>query len=695
MRILQVINALTMGGAQFVVLDLARRARNDGHQIEIASFRDGPIGNVLRQEGFTVHLLGEKLLDLPAFIKLLGLIDSYKPDVVHSHLFRATFWARLACGFFRCVKLVTSVHGSETKSFHRMEKLMSRFSNYMIFPSRYLRDWYVNNIRSLKKSECSVIYPGVNIKPPAQKSGGSAPVRIGTLSRLHPVKGIDRLIVACGVLKMRGVPFSLLIGGEGRHRAELQALAEKVGIAGLCRFTGEISDQRAFLDQLDIFVAPSRQEAFGIHVCEAMERALPIAGARVGGIPELIRHGETGCLFDPETSGELAEVLEKMIFNPEFCRRAGSLGRLRVENSFNRQTGIEKHLKIFAQLTASHRHVHFVISSSELGGGERLALGLMKNLAARGWTLSATCAGSPLAEEIAGLGVTCSCSSMVAGGFFFLFRLIRDLVCLRPRLLSSHLNKASLMSGLLGRIAGIRTVSHVHGLNQKIYYQFSDHLVAVSQAVKTHLCSQGAGADNIRVISNRIEKPALDSRVFPQRPLRIAITAKLHANKGHRWALEAVAKHIDSVGIGKIHILGDGPERENLEKLCSEPPLRDLVVFHGFVHDPDLLYPEIDLVLLPSLGEGIPLSLLEAMRFGIPCIATSTGGIPEIIENDRSGLLVAPGDAEGLVEAIRTLGNRAGYERLSQGALEQFNRINNYSEMIDEFEELLNQASET
>ncbi|NCB39534.1 MAG: glycosyltransferase, partial [Erysipelotrichia bacterium] len=594
MRILQIINALTMGGAQFVVLDLARRAKNDGHQIEIVCFRDGSIGKILRQEGFTVHLLSERLLDLPAFFQLVALIKKFKPDIVHSHLFRATFWARLVCKLFMSVRLVTSIHGYETNSFHRVEKLLRRFSDHLVFPSRYLQDWYVANIRKLSRNECSVIYPGVNIKPLQQPESKSSVVRIGTLSRLHPVKGIDRLISACGVLKKKGVPFALVIGGEGRHHAELQALADKLGISADCRFTGEVSDQRVFLDDLDIFVAASRQEAFGIHVCEAMERALPIVGARVGGIPELIKHGETGLLFDGDNVGELALRLEQMINNPGFCRQAGLLGRERVESSFNRQIGIEKHLKIFSDLLVCRRHVHFVVSSSELGGGERLALGLMRNLLHRGWKVTATCAGSPLADEIDRAGISCSRVPMTAGGLFFFAKLIRDLICWRPQLISSHLNRASLMVGIVGKITGITTFSHIHGLNQKIYYQFSDYLIAVSHAVKNHLFTQKLHCDNIRVISNCIEKNALASRTFPARPLRIAITAKLHANKGHRWALEAIARHLNELNISQIDILGDGPEKANLESFCDSSPLRGRVVFHGFVHDPDILYPQID-----------------------------------------------------------------------------------------------------
>ncbi|EKD83559.1 MAG: Glycosyltransferase [uncultured bacterium] len=273
---------------------------------------------------------------------------------------------------------------------------------------------------------------------------------------------------------------------------------------------------------------------------------------------------------------------------------------------------------------------------------------------------------------------------------FFAFKLLFSLCTLRPDIISSHLNRASLIAGLLGKLTGIKSISHIHGLNLKDYYRFSDYLVAVSHAVKTHLTEQGARTDNLRVIANHIDKPALSHKKSPGNPLRIVITAKLHKNKGHLWALEAIASNISRLGSIKIDILGDGPERSTLEKYCNNSSLKEHVFFHGFVNDPEIFYDRIDIALLPSLGEGIPLSLLEAMRWGIPCIATNIGGIPEIVENDKNGLLIKLGDADALINAILKIS--ASYERFSAAAIEHFRCINNYSRMIDEFENLLLQA---
>ncbi len=690
MRILQIINALTLGGAQFILLDLARHARDEGCEVEIACFRDGPIGRILRQEGFSVHILGESNLDIPAFLRLTGILKRFRPDIVHSHLFRATFWARICCWLPQHIKLITSIHGCESAPFHYLERLLSNFSNALVFPSRFLRDWYVKNIRPRKSEECCVIYPGVNISEPEPSSQTGATVRIGTLSRLHPVKGIDRLIEACRKLKQKQIAFELVIGGDGRHRQELTELVRKLEIEDRCRFCGEISDRQSFLGQLDVFVAPSRQEAFGIHVCEAMERGLPVVGARVGGIPELIEHEHTGLLFDPDCPDNLAQALEKLANCPETRIVMGNNGRRRVENIFDRKTALAAHLELFRRIGADRRHAHFAVSSGELGGGERVALGLIRSLMARGWQVSATCSGEPLATAVAETGAEVSVGNMRGGGLFFALRFLATLCRLRPGVISSHLNRASLIAGLLGRLCHIPVVSHIHGLNRQSYYRFSDCLIAVSNAVKEHVIAQNDGIANIRVISNRIDKPALSPRTEAGRPLRLVITAKLHKNKGHMWALEAIANNLARIGDIRIDILGEGPERSALEQYCRSSRLAGHVFFHGFVNDPESLYENIDIAMLPSLGEGIPLSLLEAMRWGIPCVATSIGGIPEIVEDGKNGVLVEPGNEEALVNAILQI--RADYARFSAAAVEHFKIINNYSEMVDEFENLLLQT---
>ncbi|MBI3037514.1 glycosyltransferase, partial [bacterium] len=197
MRIIYLINALTYGGAQFLLLDLCRHFSGLGGKVIVAAFRDGEVGETLRKEGFDVRILTETALDIVGFSKLCSLISAFKPDILHTHLFRATFWGRLAAKFYGKAKIVTSVHGTESENFYRLERRMASFSNLIIFPSLALSEWYIKTIRPIPSYRYHVLPPGTMVEELSQVPSISRKPKIGTLSRLHPVKGLDVLIKAC------------------------------------------------------------------------------------------------------------------------------------------------------------------------------------------------------------------------------------------------------------------------------------------------------------------------------------------------------------------------------------------------------------------------------------------------------------------------------------------------------------------
>ncbi len=689
MKILFVINALTVGGAQTLLIDLAKHCKAQNNEVVVATFRDGVLSNKLTENGIKVEILGEFLFDFIACYRLIKLYKEFQPDIVHTHLFRATAWARFAKLVSNSkLKLVTTIHGAESKTYHLIENFMQPLSDFMLFPSTYLANWYFDSIKKLDSNSYKVIYPGTTINEPSVSKQKEKLV-IGTLSRLHQVKGIDILLKAAKILKDKNLNFEINISGGGKGKETLVELVKQLKIDNICKFVDDIPNKAKYLESLSIFAAPSRKEAFGINICEAMERSLPVVSTIVGGIPEVVEKGETGILCEPDNPNELAKSLEILINDSEKRKIMGEKGRERVEKLFNRTKTMKEHIELYNKL-ANNKKIHFAISSCELGGGERLAISLIKSLQKRGWEVTATCAGNPLYAELLSLNVKCSVASMNLGGVMFAIKLLNDLKTYKPNIISSHLNKASLFSGLLGKLTGIKCVSHIHGLNKKIYYQFSDRQIAVSSAVRKHLLDQSLNDSTLITINNCIDKPAIGTRKYPERPLNISITAKLHSNKGHEWALKAISEQISNLKIGQIHIFGDGPERHNLETLCNSlESLKDRVVFHGFVNDPSKYYNEIDVALLPSLGEGIPLSLLEVMRLGIPCIATNVGGIPEIIINNESGILIEPKDGKALVEAINRLSDKNNYEFFSKQGFERFKAVNNQEKMIDDFEKVL------
>jgi glycosyltransferase involved in cell wall biosynthesis len=119
----------------------------------------------------------------------------------------------------------------------------------------------------------------------------------------------------------------------------------------------------------------------------------------------------------------------------------------------------------------------------------------------------------------------------------------------------------------------------------------------------------------------------------------------------------------------RLIFVGDGPERARLEAAAESPGLKDHVVFAGQVSDVNSFYAAADVFVLPSHSEGSPHVLLEAMAAEVPVVATSVGGVPEIVENDVSALLVPAADPTGLASAIaRLLADKELAQRLTENA---------------------------
>jgi glycosyltransferase involved in cell wall biosynthesis len=170
----------------------------------------------------------------------------------------------------------------------------------------------------------------------------------------------------------------------------------------------------------------------------------------------------------------------------------------------------------------------------------------------------------------------------------------------------------------------------------------------------------------------RLGDPALRAALVRGRPEYVVLTpARLHAQKGHAYLIAAAVQVPDATFV----LAGDGPLRGELEARARELGVADRVLFLGERTDvPDLLA-AADLVVLPSLFEGLPVSVLEAMAAERPVIATAIGGTDEAVAHERSGLLVPARDPEALASAIRRVRSDAVLSRrLAQAGRERVER---------------------
>jgi glycosyltransferase involved in cell wall biosynthesis len=189
-----------------------------------------------------------------------------------------------------------------------------------------------------------------------------------------------------------------------------------------------------------------------------------------------------------------------------------------------------------------------------------------------------------------------------------------------------------------------------------------DAVGAVSQTIAEKLLSLGLRRERITVIPNGIDVHAFDVARSPGTPAAearkeqvIGVIARLDLQKGFVYLLNAVATLRNSFPALRLLIVGEGPDRARIEQLVSGQNLGALVTFAGQQSDMPGVYASIDIFVLPSLNEGLPMTLLEAMAASKPIIATRVGAVATVITHGETGLLVEPADEAGLTNALSQL----------------------------------------
>jgi L-malate glycosyltransferase len=192
-------------------------------------------------------------------------------------------------------------------------------------------------------------------------------------------------------------------------------------------------------------------------------------------------------------------------------------------------------------------------------------------------------------------------------------------------------------------------------------------VIAISKFIKNKMIGQGVPENKIRVIYSGIdtkrfsvpskEKIALLRTQFdlpPDIPV-IGNVAALTGHKDHQCLIESIARLRNKGIICKLIILGEGEERKNIEQLIRRYSLEQLVYLAGFRRDVGDFYAIFDIFVMSSRDEGLGTAVLDAMAMGVPVVATDAGGIPEILDGERYGLIVEKRKPDHLAAGIERL----------------------------------------
>lgn len=221
----------------------------------------------------------------------------------------------------------------------------------------------------------------------------------------------------------------------------------------------------------------------------------------------------------------------------------------------------------------------------------------------------------------------------------------------------------------LSRASGVKMVTTCHGFFRprwfrKIFPCWGSGVIAVSKPVaehlkkdfnvspdKVHLIPNGIDLDRFVKSTDQLRREARQKLNFGDTPL-IGVIARLSDVKGINILIKAMPLILKEIPSVKLLVAGQGPEEANLKKLTQDLSLIDQVHFRNTINQTQDLLPAFDVFVMPSLMEGLGLSVMEAQACGIPVVASRVGGLVDLIEDGRSGFLVPAKDPEILADRI-------------------------------------------
>ncbi len=319
--------------------------------------------------------------------------------------------------------------------------------------------------------------------------------------------------------------------------------------------------------------------------------------------------------------------------------------------------------------------------TSERGwrGGERQVLLLMRELHRLGIAQAlAAPAGSPLAEFAAGAGFRLTPLHPTATLHpVNLLRLLRALPGSGPPILHAHTSPALTLASAVRRLRPVSAVLYTRRTAflvrpSRKYHTAAEIYVAVSEAAERRLRDAGTPDQRIRRIPDAVDLNHV--RVSGRPPSRASAASRsptvvtvghLSPEKGHRVLVEGWPTVLARVPGARLWIAGAGPERGELETLVQRLSLAASVRLLGFCEDVGDLLAGADVFVMPSLEEGLGTAVLEAMAMGLPVVASRTGGLPEVVGDGITGVLVPPGEPLPLADAVvRLLQDREASARM-------------------------------
>jgi L-malate glycosyltransferase len=347
-RVMHVLNTLQTGGAEYLVLNVAKSYDQRRFEMMVCSMGgDGEIGDELRALGIPVFVLERRQgLDPLLMPRLLRLIRRQRVKVVHTHNVAPWLYAGIA-GRLGGARVCHTEHSNlfpQQRALRRAERLLGKISKAVICDGEDVRRQLIEEQR-LSPRNVVTIYNGVDTALYARLVDRAAGRRalgladdtpvVATVARLEPVKDQGMLLRAFERVGGELPEARLVLVGDGSVRGDLEEQARRPGLAGRVIFLGRRADVAALLPLFDVFVLSSTSEGLPLTVLEAMAAGLPCVSTSVGAVPEAVVEGQTGLLVPTGDSDRMAAALIRLLRDPGLRRQLGGAGQRRARAEFD------------------------------------------------------------------------------------------------------------------------------------------------------------------------------------------------------------------------------------------------------------------------------------------------------------------------------------------------------------------------
>lgn len=362
-RVLFLIPTLDRSGAEKQLTLLASGLPREEFEVEVVALtRSGPYADELARHGVTVTVIGKRWkFDPFAFRRLQRLIAQRRPDILHTWLFAANAYGRLAVGTTMSPQLVVSERcvdcWKRPWQLWLDRKLIAR-TTHMIGNSQAVATFYAD--QGVPLDRLSVIRNGIE---PLSAPGRSRAAVLEELNipataqvvlsvgRLASQKRVSDLLWAFSLLRnVNDNDVHFIIVGDGPERANLERFSQKLGYHDFVRFTGHRADVRDILAAADVFWLASDFEGQSNSLMEAMSAGLPVVASDIEPNLELVEHDVTGLIVPTTDRPAFTRAAQRLLTDRELSQRLGAAAALRMRQDFSVERMIAEHAALYRRV---------------------------------------------------------------------------------------------------------------------------------------------------------------------------------------------------------------------------------------------------------------------------------------------------------------------------------------------------------